>query len=151
MCKKSSFPLVFNVFLAFFLSVVLTLFIKASSDALTAESYIIGLIQSFCVNLSLEMLIDLPALGNKFVRAVGIKNMEGPAAYFVRILAIVFVMMLLMSFILMFCEIGFSIGAAFFMVWITKVPAIFLVAYVTALVCFMPSMKMTRALCVKEG
>lgn len=151
MFRKSNFPLVFNVFLAFFLSAVLTLFIKATSGALTLEQYIIGLIQSFCVNLTLEELIDLPKLGNRFVQLLGIRNIEGKAAYFTRILAIVFVMMLLMSFILMFCEIGFSLGLQFFLVWITKVPAIFLVAYITAVIFFVPSMKMTQALCVKAG
>ncbi|MFR5861327.1 MAG: hypothetical protein ACLUES_06535 [Flavonifractor plautii] len=125
MCKKSKFPLVFNIFLAFFITLVVTIFVKAGEGALTPESFIIGMIQGFCLNMTLETIIDLPAMGNKFVRALGVKKMEGPAAYFLRLLAIVFVIVLLMSFLLMFCEIGFAMGAGFFGFWITKVPAIF--------------------------
>ena len=91
MCKKSKFPLVFNIFLAFFITLVVTIFVKAGEGALTPESFIIGMIQGFCLNMTLETIIDLPAMGNKFVRALGVKKMEGPAAYFLRLLAIVFV------------------------------------------------------------
>ena len=111
MCKKSKFPLVFNIFLAFFITLVVTIFVKAGEGALTPESFIIGMIQGFCLNMTLETIIDLPAMGNKFVRALGVKKMEGPAAYFLRLLAIVFVIVLLISFLLMFCEIGFAMGA----------------------------------------
>lgn len=112
MCKKSKFPLVFNIFLAFFITLVVTIFVKAGEGALTPESFIIGMIQGFCLNMTLETIIDLPAMGNKFVRALGVKKMEGPAAYFLRLLAIVFVIVLLMSFLLMFCEIGFAMARA---------------------------------------
>ena len=138
MCKKSKFPLVFNIFLAFFITLVVTIFVKAGEGALTPESFIIGMIQGFCLNMTLETIIDLPAMGNKFVRALGVKKMEGPAAYFLRLLAIVFVIVLLISFLLMFCEIGFAMGAGFFGFWITKVPAIFVVAYITAAIVFIP-------------
>ena len=89
-------------------------------------------------------------MGNKFVRALGVKKMEGPAAYFLRLLAIVFVIVLLISFLLMFCEIGFAMGAGFFGFWITKVPAIFVVAYITAAIVFIPSMKATAVICSRE-
>ena len=140
MCKKSKFPLVFNIFLAFFITLVVTIFVKAGEGALTPESFIIGMIQGFCLNMTLETIIDLPAMGNKF----------GPAAYFLRLLAIVFVIVLLMSFLLMFCEIGFAMGAGFFGFWITKVPAIFVVAYITAAIVFIPSMKATAVICSRE-
>ena len=78
MCKKSKFPLVFNIFLAFFITLVVTIFVKAGEGALTPESFIIGMIQGFCLNMTLETIIDLPAMGNKFVRALGVKKMEGP-------------------------------------------------------------------------
>ena len=145
MCKKSKFPLVFNIFLAFFITLVVTIFVKAGEGAL-----IIGMIQGFCLNMTLETIIDLPAMGNKFVRALGVKKMEGPAAYFLRLLAIVFVIVLLMSFLLMFCEIGFAMGAGFFGFWITKVPAIFVVAYITAAIVFIPSMKATAVICSRD-
>ena len=35
MCKKSKFPLVFNIFLAFFITLVVTIFVKAGEGALT--------------------------------------------------------------------------------------------------------------------
>ena len=76
MCKKSKFPLVFNIFLAFFITLVVTIFVKAGEGALTPESFIIGMIQGFCLNMTLETIIDLPAMGNKFVRALGVKKME---------------------------------------------------------------------------
>ena len=124
--------------------------VKAGEGALTPESFIIGMIQGFCLNMTLETIIDLPAMGNKFVRALGVKKMEGPAAYFLRLLAIVFVIVLLISFLLMFCEIGFAMGAGFFGFWITKVPAIFVVAYITAAIVFIPSMKATAVICSRE-
>ena len=151
MCKKSKFPLVFNIFLAFFITLVVTIFVQAGQGTLSVPTFVVGMIQGFCLNLTLETIIDLPAMGNKFVRALGIKNMEGPAAYFLRLLAIVFVIVILMSFILMFCEAGFALGGAFFGFWITKVPAIFVVAYVTALIAIAPSMKASMAICSREG
>ena len=111
MCKKSKFPLVFNIFLAFFITLVVTIFVKAGEGALTPESFIIGMIQGFCLNMTLETIIDLPAMGNKFVRAL---------------------------------------GAGFFGFWITKVPAIFVVAYITAAIVFIPSMKATAVICSRE-
>ena len=147
MCKKSKFPLVFNIFLAFFITLVVTIFVKAGEGALTPESFIIGMIQGFCLN---KTLTDLPAMSNKFVRALGVKKIEGPAAYFLRLLAIVFVIVLLISFLLMFCEIGFAMGAGFFGFWITKVPAIFVVAYITAAIVFIPSMKAAAVICSRE-
>ncbi len=149
MCKKSSFPVVFNVFLAFFITLVVTIFVQAAGGTLSAETLVVGMIQGFCLNFTLETLIDLPAFGNFFVQRFHLK-IEGLAAYFVRIFFIVVLLVLLMSFFLMFCEIGFTLGAAFFGVWLSKVPAIFLVAYITALVAFVPCMKATQALCTKD-
>ena len=81
--KKSKFPLVFNIFLAFFITLVVTIFVKAGEGALTPErAFIIGMIQGFCLNMTLETIIDLPAMGNKFIRALGVKKMEGPRRRF---------------------------------------------------------------------
>ena len=46
MCKKSSFPVVFNVFLAFLITLVVTIFNLAVNKNLTGESLLIGMIQS---------------------------------------------------------------------------------------------------------
>ena len=48
-------------------------------------------------------------------------------------------------------RLGFALGGAFFGFWITKVPAIFVVAYVTALIAIAPSMKASMAICSREG
>ena len=37
MCKKSKFPLIFNIFLAFFITLVVTIFVKAGEGALTGR------------------------------------------------------------------------------------------------------------------
>ena len=151
MKDQTKFDIVFNIFLAIFITLFVTIFIQAAGGTLTAEHLIIGLIQGFCLNFCLETFIDLPGLGNRFCMMVGIKDLGGKAAYFVRILAIVFVLVLLMTLILMFCEIGFSMGAGFFGFWLSKVPAIFVVAYITAIVFFVPCLKMTQAFCKPEN
>ena len=52
----------------------------------------------------------------------------------------------------MFCEFGYMLPAAVFLAtWVTKLPAIFLVAYVTALIVIAPCMKLTAAICSQEG
>lgn len=150
MCKKSSFPVIFNIFLAFFITLTVTIMILIGKGDLTPLSFVISMIQGFCLNMVVETLIDLLAFGNFFVKLFHIK-MESPLAYFVRIFFIVVLVVLIMSFVLMFCEMAPALGGAFIGVWITKVPAIFLVAYITALIVFIPSLKATQALCVKEG
>ena len=151
MFKKSSFNNVFNIFLAFFIPLFVTLFLQIAGKSLTLENFVVSMIHGFTLNFTLETLIDLPGLGNRFVRLCGVKNMEGPAAYFLRILPIVVVIVLLMTLILMFCKVGFQLGAGFFGFWLSKIPAIFVVAYITAVIFLAPSMKLTGALCTKEG
>ena len=149
MFKKSHFPVIFNIFLAFFITLTCTIFMKVASGTFTVDGFIISMIQGFCLNMTLETLIDLPAFGNLFVRLFRL-NMEGLAAYFVQILFIVILIVLLMSGILMFCDIGFAMGLGFFGFWLSKVPGVFVVAYITALIVFIPCMKATGALCSKE-
>lgn len=151
MFKRSKFPLIFNILLGFVISLVLTLFIQIAGGTLTLEHFLIGMVQGFCLNMTLETIIDLPGLGNGFLRMVGIQNMESPTAYFLRLVPIVVVLVLLMSLGLMFCEIGFSIGAAFFPAWLSRLPVIFVVAYITAVLTFLPCLKITTSLCSQEG
>lgn len=150
MCKKSSFPVVFNVFLAFFITLAVSIFSLAAQGTLTGMTLLINMIYGFCLNLTLETLIDLPGFGNFFVKLFHLK-MESIGAYFVRIFFIVALLVLLMSFILMYCEFGHTLGVAYFAVWASKLPAIFLVAYITALIVMIPSTKASQALCVREG
>ncbi len=150
MCKKSSFPVVFNVFLAFFITLAVSIFSLAAQGKLTGMTLLINMIYGFCLNLTLETLIDLLGFGNIFVKAFHLK-MESIGAYFVRIFFIVALLVVLMSFILMYCEFGYTLGVAYFAVWAGKLPAIFLVAYITALIVMIPSTKAAQALCVREG
>lgn len=149
MCKKSSFPLVFNVFLAFFITLTVTIYTLAVNQNLSVLLLVINMIPGFCLNLTLETLIDLPAFGNIFVKLSRLK-MEGAAAYFVRIFFIVALLVILMSFLLMFCDLAPVLGTAFLGVWVMQLPGIFVVAYITALIVFLPSMKASQALCCKE-
>ena len=149
MFRKSSFGVIFNVFLAFFITLAVTIFTLIANNNMTPLSLVINMIYGFCLNLTLETLIDLPAFGNFFVRLFKLK-MEGKAAYFVRIFFIVVLLVLLMSFVLMFCELAPVLGAAFLGVWIGKLPVIFLIAYVTALIVFVPGMKCAQALCTRD-
>ena len=149
MCKKKDFPVVMNVFLAFFITLAVTIFNLAANQNLNFPALVVNMVYGFCLNLTLETLIDLPAFGNFFVKAFRLK-MEGVGAYFVRIFFIALLLVLLMSSILMFCELGFVLGAGFFGFWITKVPAIFLVAYITALIFFPVCIKSAQARCTRE-
>lgn len=149
MCKKKDFPVVMNVFLAFFITLAVTIFNLAANNNLNVPALVVGMVYGFCLNLTLETLIDLPAFGNFFVKAFHLK-MESIGAYFVRIFFIVLLLVLLMSSILMFCEVGFLLGTGFFGFWITKVPAIFLVAYITALIFFPLCIKGAQALCTRD-
>lgn len=149
MCKKKDFSVVMNVFLAFFITLSVTIFNLAVNNDLNIPALVVSMVHGFCLNMTLETIIDLPAFGNFFVKAFHLK-MEGPGAYFVRIFFIVLLLVLLMSSILMFCEVGFLLGAGFFGFWITKVPAIFLVAYVTALIFFPVCIKSAQALCTRD-
>lgn len=149
MCKKKDFPVVMNVFLAFFITLAMTIFNLAVNNNLSIPTLVVNMIYGFCLNLTLETLIDLPAFGNFFVKAFRLK-MESIGAYFVRIFFIVLLLVLLMSFFLMFCEVGFLLGAGFFGFWITKVPVLFLVAYVTALIFFPLCIKGAQALCTRD-
>ena len=150
MCKKSKFPLVFNIFLAFFITLVVTIFVKAGEGALTPESfyhrYDSGLLPQHDPGDH-----HRSARHGQQVRPRPGRQEDGrPRRLFLRLLAIVFVIVLLISFLLMFCEIGFAMGAGFFGFWITKVPAIFVVAYITAAIVFIPSMKATAVICSRE-
>lgn len=151
MCKKSSFPVIFNVFLAFFITLTVTIFMLAVQNTLTPLNLLVNMIYGFCLNMVLETLIDLPGFGNLFLKLFNLK-FESVLGYFVRTFFIVALLVILMSVILMFCEFGYMLPPAVFLAtWITKVPAIFLVAYITALIVIAPCMKVTASMCTKEG
>ena len=77
MCKKSKFPLVFNIFLAFFITLVVTLFVQAGQGTLSVPTFVVGMIQGFCLNLTLETIIDLPAIPPSFKASLAFCSRAG--------------------------------------------------------------------------
>lgn len=151
MFGKDKFPVVFNALIALVFSVALTLFIKGVAGVLTAETFVLGFMQGFAVNFALGFVIDLSALGGGFLKLIRMKKgPETPGGMAVFLIPVVVVMVVLMSGILMFWEVGFSLGLGFFGFWLPKLPPIFAVAYVTAFLFFPLSMKLSGALCSKE-
>ena len=106
MFKKTSFPVVFNFWLALVIGIIMTIVSKALAGQLSAESIIVGSFTGFFVCMAWETLIDLPGFGNFFVGKFGMK-MDSTPAYFVRIFFISFLLVLLMSFSMMFIELSF--------------------------------------------
>ena len=94
MCKKKDFPVVMNVFLAFFITLAVTIFNLLVNNNLNVPALVVSMIYGFCLNMTLETIIDLPAFGNFFVKKFGLK-MESLPAYFVRIFFIVLLLVLL--------------------------------------------------------
>ena len=84
MFKKTSFPVVFNFWLALVIGIIMTIVSKALADQLSAQSIIVGSFTGFFVCMAWETLIDLPGFGNFFVKTFGMK-MDSTPAYFVRI------------------------------------------------------------------
>lgn len=151
MCKKSSFPVIFNAFLVFFITLTVTIFNLAVQNGLTPLNLLVNMVYGFCLNMVLETLINLPGFGNMFLRLFHLKE-ESVVGYIVRTFFIVALLVILMSIILMFCEFGYMLPPVVFLAtWVNKVPAIFLVAYVTALIVIAPCMKLTGVICFKEG
>ena len=154
MCKKSKFPLVFNIILGIVVTLVMTLYVKISQNMagiappLTFETFLTNFIPGFCLCMTLETIIDLPAMGNFFLRLFGVKNMEGTLAYFLRIFFIALILVVVMSFLLMFVDMGFAMPIPG---WLMSLPGTFLAAYVAVAVLFKPCLALTGILCSKEG
>ena len=148
MFKKSDFGIVFNTIFSFVFSAALTLFVKFMNGGLSFESFLTGLIPAFAINFVLGTYIPLLKVGNAFA-SIFIKDEKNPAFYFLRMLAIVIIMTALMSFLVMFSEMGFAptLPIAF----VSSFPATFLYAYVVGLIIFPLLLKLTMALCTKEG
>ena len=98
MFKKTSFPVVFNFWLALVIGIIMTVVSKALADQLTAENIIVGSFAGFFVCMAWETLIDLPGFGNFFVQKLGLK-MDSAPAYFVRIFFISLLPMLAAAFV----------------------------------------------------
>ena len=148
MFKKTDFPVVFNFWLALVVGVIMTIVSKLLSNQFTAESVVVGAFTGFFVCMAWETLIDLPGFGNFFVKKFSL-DMGGTPAYFVRILFITILLVLLMSFSLMFIEMGFGLFAML-NIWAMSVGPLFIAAYITVLVFFKPLLALTGMMCTKD-
>ncbi len=147
MFKKSDFGIVFNTLFSFAFAAMLTLYVKFMNGNLTFESFCTGLVPAYAINFVLGSYIPLVKMGNWFAHLF-LKDEKHPLFYFLRMLAIVAVMTVAMSFLCMFCEMGFS--PALPIAFVTSLPGTLVFAYVVACVIFPFLLKGAEALCSKE-
>lgn len=148
MFKKSQFGIVFNTIFSVAFSIALTLFVQFMNGRLTFESFATGLIPAFAINFVLGTYIPLLKVGNAFA-SIFIKDEKNPAYYFFRMFAIVIIMTALMSFLVMFSEMGFT--PILLITFAASFSVIFLYAYIVGVIIFPFLMKFTINLCTKEG
>lgn len=146
MFKKSQFGIVFNTIFSIVFSAALTLYVKYTQNILSIESFVTGLVPSFAINFVLGSYIPLVKVGNGFA-GIFIKNEKNPVFYFLRMLAIVFIMTAAMSFLVMFSEMGFKMELLFAFGF--SFPMTFLYAYIIGCVVFPFLLKAAMALCSK--
>lgn len=148
MFKKSQFGIVFNSIFSLIFSVALTLFVQLQSGRFTFNSFMMGLVPAFAINFVLGSYIPILKIGNLFARLF-IKDEKNPLFYFFRMFAIVLIMTSLMSFLVMFSEMGFT-PVLLFAFGGSFLPT-FLYAYVVAVTLFPFLLKITMNLCTREG
>lgn len=148
MFKKSQFGIVFNSVFSIAFSVALTLFIQLRNGGLTFNSFMMGLVPAFAINFVLGSYIPVLKIGNLFA-GLFIKDEKNPLFYFFRMFAIVLIMTSLMSFLVMFSEMGFT--PVFLIAFVTSFLPTFLYAYVVGVIMFPILLKITTSLCTKEG
>ena len=107
-------------------------------------------ITGFAVTFAIGTYIDLKGMGDGFARLCGVKNENGLLFHILRVASITFVMTVLMSLIMMFISVGYTMPAgAFFMAYLMSFPLTYVVALVVAFVTFAIGMPLTIALCRK--
>lgn len=148
MFKKTSFPVVFNFWLALIIGIIMTIVSKALAGQLTPEAVVVGSFSGFFVCMAWETLIDLPGFGNFFVKKFSLA-MDGTPAYFVRILFIAILLVLLMSFSMMFIEMGFMLFGML-NIWAMSLLPMLAAAYVSVLILFKPLLALTGMMCTKD-
>ena len=155
MFKKTSFPVVFNFWLALIIGIIMTIVSKALASidnpgALSLEGIVVGSFSGFFVCMAWEFMIDLPGFGNFFVKKFGLK-MDGKAAYFVRIFFIALLLVLIMSFCMMFIEFQFGFFTpAVLKNWGMGILPMLAAAYVSVLILFNPLLALTGMMCSKD-
>lgn len=148
MFKKTSFPVVFNFWLALVIGIIMTIVSKLLSNQFSFENVVVGSFAGFFVCMAWETLIDLPGFGNFFVQKFGLK-MDSTPAYFVRILFIAILLVLLMSFSMMFIEMGFMLFGML-NIWAMSLLPMLAAAYISVLILFKPLLALTGMMCTKD-
>lgn len=147
MYRRDQFGIVFNTLFSIVFGVALTWFVQLTRGTLTFESFCTAVLPAFAFNFVLGTYIPLLKVGNGFASRF-LKNEKHPVFYLLRMFAIVFIMTAAMSFLSMFCAMGFH--SALLPAFLFSFPKTFLFAYLVACVTFPFLMKLTRSLCTKD-
>lgn len=105
-----------------------------------------GLVPAFAVNFVLGTYIPLVKVSNGFA-SLFMKNEKYPVFYLLRMFTIVLIMTAAMSLLVMFSEMGFTMGLVF--AFVGSFPRTFLFAYIVGALAFPGLLKLTQMLCVK--
>ena len=146
MFRKDQFGIVFNTIFSLMFAIFLPLYIDGSNMFREAGAILWGplvqqltkdFIPGFAVAFAIGTYIDLKAMGDGFARLCGVAS-------------ITFVMAVLMSLVMMFLAVGYTMPAgAFFMAYLMSFPLTYVVALVVAFITFAFGMPLTIALCRK--
>ena len=159
MFRKDQFGIVFNTIFSIMFAIFLPLYIDGSNMFREAGAILWGplvqqltkdFIPGFAVAFAIGTYIDLKAMGDGFARLCGVKNENGLLFHILRVASITFVMAVLMSLVMMFLAVGYTMPAgAFFMAYLMSFPLTYVVALVVAFITFAIGMPLTIALCRK--
>lgn len=149
MFRKDQFGIVFNTIFAIAFAVALPVFVAYRNGNLSFEQFCMDFIPGFSIAFSIGTYIDLKGLGNGFARFCRVKNENGLLFHILRVVSITFVMAFLMSLLILFMNVGFSLGPVFFLAFLGSFVPNFLCALVVAFVTFAVGMPLTGALCTK--
>ena len=149
MFRKDQFGIVFNTIFSLMFAIFLPLYIDGSNMFREAGVILWGplvqqltkdFIPGFAVAFAIGTYIDLKAMGDGFARL----------CHILRVASITFVMAVLMSLVMMFLAVGYTMPAgAFFMAYLMSFPLTYVVALVVAFITFAFGMPLTIALCRK--
>lgn len=132
MFRKDQFGIVFNTIFSLMFAIFLPLYIDGSNMFREAGAILWGplvqqltkdFIPGFAVAFAIGTYIDLKAMGDGFARLCGVKNENGLLFHILRVASITFVMAVLMSLVMMFLAVGYTMPAgAFFMAYLMSFP-----------------------------
>lgn len=159
MLRKDQFGIVFNTIFSIMFAIFLPLYIDGSNMFREAGTILWGplvqqltkdFIPGFAVAFAIGTYIDLKGMGDGFARLCGVKNENGLLFHILRVASITFVMAVIMSLVMMFLAVGYTMPVgAFFMAYLMSFPMTYVVALVVAFITFAIGMPITMALCQK--